>query len=147
MKLKTIVAFSLFLFATNVLAADHTVEMKNAGADGAMVFEPAILKVEVGDVVNFMPTDMLHNSESIAELIPEGATGWKGDLSKKVSITIDKEGVYVYQCAPHSIMAMVGVIVAGQASNLDKVKEDSADLSKTFVLAKDRLDKYLAEVE
>ena len=83
MKLKTIVAFSLFLFATNVLAADHTVEMKNAGADGAMVFEPAILKVEVGDVVNFMPTDMLHNSESIAELIPEGATGWKGDLSKK----------------------------------------------------------------
>ena len=44
-------------------------------------------------------------------------------------------------------MAMVGVIVAGQASNLDKVKEDSADLSKTFVLAKDRLDKYLAEVE
>ena len=147
MKLKTIMAFSLFLFATNVLAADHTVEMKNAGADGAMVFEPAILKVEVGDVVNFMPTDMLHNSESIAELIPEGATGWKGDLSKKVSITIDKEGVYVYQCAPHSIMAMVGVIVAGQASNLDKVKEDSADLSKTFVLAKDRLDKYLAEVE
>lgn len=147
MKLKYILAFSLLFNVSNIMAAEHTIEMKNNGEDGVMVFEPGLLNVSVGDTVNFIPTDMAHNSESIEGLIPEGATGWKGDLNKSISVIIDKEGVYVYQCAPHAVMAMVGVIVADKASNIDKIKTNSTALTKTFVLAKDRLDKYLAEVK
>lgn len=135
---------SLF-FSSTLLAADHTVAMKNAGADGPMIFEPGVIKVAVGDTVTFEPVDMSHNSESIAGLIPEGATSWKGDMNKPVTITVDKEGVYVYQCLPHVMMAMVGVIVAGEASNLETIKKNAASLTAKFAMNKDRLDKYLAE--
>lgn len=150
MKLNKLFANLLFcssaLLSAQAFSAEHNVAMKNSGAGGVMVFEPAVLKVAVGDTVNFLPTDLAHNSESVAGLIPEGATAWKGDLSKKVTVTIDKEGVYVYRCLPHSVMAMVGVIVAGDASNLEAVKANSAALSNTFVTNKDRLNQYLSEL-
>lgn len=44
-------------------------------------------------------------------------------------------------------MAMVGVIQAGNATNLDAVKAASTSLSATFVMNKDRLNNYLAQVK
>lgn len=149
MKLK----LCLTLFVAAVLsspsfAAEHTVEMKNVGADGSiMVFEPAVLKVAVGDTVHFVPTDPSHNSESVSGLTPEGAATWKGPLNSKVSVTLDKEGVYVYQCLPHIALAMIGVVVAGEPTNLDQIKENSGELSSRIFANKERLDNYLAEVQ
>jgi pseudoazurin len=111
------------------IAAEHTVQMKNSGVDGIMVFEPGFLKVAVGDTVHFEPTDIGHNSESVAGLIPAGATPWKGDFSKKLSVKIDKNGVYVYECLPHSMLAMVGVIVAGNPTNLADIKKNVTPLT------------------
>lgn len=133
--------------ATSVWSEEHTVEMKNTGPDGVMVFAPGFLNVSVGDTVHFVPTDPAHNSESVAGLIPEGATPWKGVMSQKVSVTLDKEGVYVYKCLPHAMMAMVGVVVVGEPTNLDKIKADAAALKATFAMNKDRLDKYLAQAK
>ncbi len=148
MHFKTLAAGLALSFCSQfVLAAEHTVEMKNSGAEGTMVFEPAVLKVAVGDTVKFVPTAMGHNSESIADLMPAGATAWKGGMSQEVSVTIDKEGVYVYKCLPHTVMAMVGVIVAGEATNLDDVKAKAAPLSASFVMNKTRLDDYLAQAK
>ena len=147
MKLKLLLAVSL-LFALGLAgAAEHTVEMKNMGADGSMVFEPAVIKVAVGDTVNFVLIDQLHNSESVEGLTPEGAVTWKGGMNQNISVTLDKEGVYVYQCTPHVMLGMVGVIVAGEPVNLEAIKSDSKELSGMFVMNKDRLDKYLAQVE
>lgn len=147
MKLKLLLALSL-LFALGLAgAAEHTVEMKNMGADGSMVFEPAVIKVAVGDTVNFVLIDQLHNSESVEGLTPEGAVTWKGGMNQDISVTLDKEGVYVYQCTPHVMLGMVGVIVAGEPVNLEAIKSDSKELSGMFVMNKDRLDKYLAQVE
>ena len=147
MKLKLLLALSL-LFALGLAgAAEHTVEMKNMGADGSMVFEPAVIKVAVGDTVNFVLIDQLHNSESVEGLTPEGAVTWKGGMNQNISVTLDKEGVYVYQCTPHVMLGMVGVIVAGEPVNLEAIKSDSKELSGMFVMNKDRLDKYLAQVE
>ena len=67
---------ALMLSSQLVFAAEHTVQMKNVGADGTMVFEPAVLNVAVGDTVHFEPTDMAHNAESVNNLIPEGSAGW-----------------------------------------------------------------------
>ena len=147
MKLRSICAMALTLFAVNAWSADHTVQMKNAGTDGTMVFEPGFLKVAVGDTVTFEPTDPGHNSESIPGLVPEGAAGWKGAFSQKTTVTIDKEGVYVYKCTPHAMMAMIGVIQAGNAKNMDAVKNASKSLSSTFIMNKDRLDNYLAQAK
>ena len=147
MKLKLLLALSLLFALGLVRAAEYTVEMKNMGADGSMVFEPAVIKVAVGDTVNFVLIDQLHNSESVEGLTPEGSVTWKGDMNQNISVTLDKEGVYVYQCTPHVMLGMVGVIVAGEPVNLEAIKSDSKTLSGMFVMNKDRLDKYLSQVE
>ena len=137
----------LTLFSITAFAAEYTVEMKNFGSEGMMVFEPSVIKVAVGDTVNFVPKDAAHNSESVQGLTPQGSVTWKGEMSKKVSVTIDKEGIYVYKCMPHTALAMVGVIVAGKPTNLDDIKKKSHALTATFATSKDRLDKYLAQVK
>jgi pseudoazurin len=144
---KLFVALVLSTLPVLAIAAEHTVQMKNSGADGIMVFEPGFLKVAVGDTVHFEPTDVGHNSESVAGLIPAGATPWKGDLGKKVSVKIDKDGVYVYECLPHSMLAMVGVIVAGNPTNLADIKANVTPLNAKFSMNKDRLNMYLAKVK
>ncbi len=146
MKYKLLAALLLVLTAMKTLAAEHIVEMKNIGAEGIMVFEPAVLHVAVGDTVHFVPTDLAHNAESVAGLTPEGSVTWTGLMSQKVSVTLDKEGVYVYKCLPHEIMAMVGVIVAGKPTNLEEIKEKSKKVLK-FAAHKDRLENYLAQIK
>lgn len=149
MKLSVLAPLSLTLFLSSIAvnAAEHVVEMKNNGTDGMMVFEPSVVKVAVGDTVKFVPTDPAHNSQSVSGLTPAGSVTWQGGMSKEVTVTIDKEGVYVYQCAPHAMMAMVGVVVAGKPVNLEQVKTDSKKLSSTFMMNKDRLDNYLAGIK
>lgn len=129
------------------LAAEYEVEMKNASIDGTMVFVPPVLNIEVGDTVHFLPTDRGHNSQTIAGMVPEGGTTWSGGINEKISVTIDTEGVYVYKCLPHTAMAMVGVIVAGNPSNIDTVKQKSVELSKDFAIHKYRLEEYLDQVK
>ncbi|HIO97223.1 MAG TPA: pseudoazurin [Leucothrix sp.] len=129
------------IFSYNLHAAEHEIKMLNSGKDGSMVFEPGTIKVEVGDTVKFISTDAGHNSES--KFAPEGATAWKGEIGKDITVTIDKEGIYIYSCSPHTVMAMVGVIQAGKASNEEGAKKKAKELANTFIMNKDRLDKYL----
>jgi len=147
MKVKLLVISFIVSFSPLLFTAEYEVEMKNSGADGIMVFEPAVLKVNVGDTVHFIPTDLAHNSESAEGLTPEGAVTWKGAMNQKVSVTLDKEGIYVYQCLPHASLAMVGLIVAGEATNLEQIKAKSAAYSAGFAANKDRLNKYLLSLQ
>ena len=124
----------------------HEVKMLNSGADGIMVFEPAVIKISKGDTVNFVATDMSHNSASLDGMIPAGADSWNGALSQDISITFTEEGVYVYQCTPHAMMAMVGVIQVGDAVNLDAVKAEASQKKSIFVSNTDRLDDYLSQL-
>ena len=125
---------------------EHEVKMLNSGADGIMVFEPAVIKISKGDTVNFVATDMSHNSASLDGMIPAGADSWNGALSQDISITFTEEGVYVYQCTPHAMMAMVGVIQVGEAVNLDTVKAEASQKKSIFVSNTDRLDEYLSQL-
>ncbi len=128
------------------VAEEHIVKMLNSGKDGMMVFEPSVLSVSKGDTVKFEATDMAHNSASVRGMIPAGAEPWSGKMSEDISVTFDTEGVYVYECTPHKMMAMVGVIKVGSANNIDDVKKESLHYKKTFVMNQDRLDKYLSEL-
>ena len=44
-------------------------------------------------------------------------------------------------------MAMVGVVVAGKAVNLEQIKTEAAALSGKFVTNKDRLTGYLEQLK
>ena len=126
--------------------SEHTIQMLNSGPGGTMVFDPPVIKVSVGDTIHFKSTDLSHNSASMAGMIPDGAASWAGMLSQDISITIDKEGVYVYQCDPHVMMAMVGVIQAGKATNLEVIKTAAASKKSAFIMSADRLDNYLSQL-
>ncbi len=143
--LTTILFFSS---AAAINAAEYTVQMKNQGSDGQiMVFEPAVLKVAVGDTVHFEPVDIGHNSQSIPAMSPEGATGWLGMNSQKVSVTVDTEGVYVYKCQPHLTLAMIGVLVVGEPTNLDAIQAKVPAMEKALYSNKNRLSDYLAQID
>jgi pseudoazurin len=145
MRFKNLFALGLSVMSIFTYAVEHEVKMLNSGTEGYMVFEPAVLKVKVGDTVTFRATDMAHNSASIEGMIPEGANSWNGAMSRDVTVTVNKEGVYVYQCTPHSMMAMVGVIqVGGSSSNMASILAKVSNLKASFVMNKERLDNYLA---
>lgn len=126
--------------------SEHIIKMLNSGADGTMVFEPAVIKVSIGDTIHFKAVDMSHNSASLEGMMPEGASGWSGQMSKDISVQLDNEGVYVYQCDPHAMMAMVGVIQVGEAINLSKVKEAAASKKSSFIMNSSRLETYLSQL-
>ena len=145
MKFQDFFVLGLSVISIFTFAAEHEVKMLNSGTEGYMVFEPAVLKVAVGDTVIFKATDMAHNSASIEGMIPEGANSWNGPMSRDVTVTVNKEGIYIYQCTPHAMMAMVGVIqVGGSSSNIDSILVKVGNLKASFVMNKERLDNYLA---
>ena len=111
-----------------------------------MIFEPAVIKISKGDTVHFKATDLAHNSVSIDGMVPVGAEKWAGALSEEISVTLNTEGVYVYQCDPHVAMAMVGVIQVGDAVNMSEIKSAAEDLKSNFALNGDRLDRYLEQL-
>ena len=145
--MKKLLLLSILTINFNVYSAVHTVKMLNQGTEGYMVFEPAVLNVAVGDSVTFEATDAAHNSASMAGMIPAGAKAWNSDLSKDITVTFNVPGVYGYQCTPHSMMAMVGVIKVGNdVSNIAEVKLAAEAKKASFVMNKDRLDNYIKQL-
>jgi pseudoazurin len=120
--------------------------MLNAGTEGMMVFEPAVLSIKKGDTVKFVATDVAHNSSSVEGMIPEGAEPWVGAMNQDIEVTLTEEGVYVYQCTPHNMMAMIGVIKVESSSNINSIRAKAESYKKTFLMNQERLDDYLSRI-
>jgi pseudoazurin len=144
--MKKLLLITLLISNYHMYGANFEVKMLNQGQDGVMVFEPPLLKINAGDTVTFKATDAAHNSASIPGMIPNGASSWNGELSRDISVTFDVPGIYGYQCTPHAMMAMVGVIqVDNNTENLDAVKIAASTFKTTFVMNQSRLDDLLSE--
>ena len=115
-------AFAAALLAGTAQAADHQVQMLNKGEKGSMVFQPDFIVAAPGDTVTFVPTDKSHDAESIKDMIPEGATPFKGKMNEQITVTLDKEGIYGVKCTPHYGMGMVALVVVGKPTNLEQAK-------------------------
>ena len=140
--MKNLLLCVVIVWSFAISSEEYEVKMLNFGNDGSMVFEPGFLKVNVGDTVHFKSVDMAHNSESSTGLIPVNASGWKGNINEDITLT--EEGVYVYQCTPHLILGMVGVIQVGSPTNIDQIKENLGSL--TFAVNAERLQGYIDQV-
>lgn len=133
------------LALSQVNAAEYEVKMLNASESGNMVFEPSVLQVEVGDTVTFVPSDPIHDSISV--LAPAGANTWHGQRDERISVEINKEGIYIYKCAPHYYYGMVGVIHAGNPVHLAEAQQAARDISSKFLMNKDRLIGYVKQLK
>ena len=147
MKIAKLILTGLVLATSfsSLSAAEHEVKMLNSGTEGMMVFEPSVVKAAVGDTIKFIPTDAGHNVASY--YTPEGGATWDGEAGKEVVVTLDKEGTYIYKCNPHAVMAMVGVIKVGDGETSEAAKNAATELSTTFAMNKDRLEKYIAGLD
>ena len=132
------------LAVTATVAGAETVEIKmlNRGEAGAMVFEPAFVKVEAGDVIKFVPTDKGHNAESIDGMLPDGVEAFKSKMNKEFELTVEDEGLYGVKCQPHFGMGMVALIQVGAPVNREAV-----EAVKLKGKAAARFEPLLAQVE
>lgn len=109
-------AAALILSPLPAAAKDIVVHMKNQGAEGAMVFEPSFIKAAPGDTIRFKPSDPSHNAETMANMLPAGATPVKGLMNKEMVLTVAKPGLYGIKCMPHYSMGMVALVQVGKVS-------------------------------
>ena len=146
-KVMSLAAFALLMSASMTLAAEVEVKMLNKGAEGLMVFEPALVKVEPGDTVKFVATDKSHNAESIKNMLPEGAAPFAGKMNENVVVTFDKPGVYGVKCMPHYAMGMVALVVVGKPDNLDQAKAvpQTGKAKQVFATLFDRITQQAAK--
>ncbi|WP_108398981.1 pseudoazurin [Devosia submarina] len=132
----------LTMVAAPAFAANFNVQMLNKGAAGTMVFEPALIEVQPGDTVTFLPTDKGHNAETIKEMMPEGAEAFKGAMGKEIVVTFTEVGAYGIKCAPHLGMGMVALVVVGE----DPPNLEAAKAVKVPKKAQERFDAIYAEL-
>lgn len=106
------------LFCTAAQAETVEVKLLNRSDSGAMVFDPALVTIQPGDSVRFVPTHKSHNAASIDGLIPPGATPFKGPISEEITVPFPVPGVYGIKCSPHYAMGMVMVVRVGPPAAL-----------------------------
>ena len=109
-------------------AREWQVKMVNKGPKGGMEFVPALIVAKPGDTVKFLATDRGHNAESIAGMIPPGATPFKGRINEEIVVKLTAPGLYGYKCLPHLGMGMVALIQVGKPVN----KEAAARVAATL---------------
>ena len=114
-----IVLFSIILLSSDVVAA--AILKIEFTADDSYSIEVA--KIEVGDTIEWSPTNKGHNVEFLAGPNVDSLAE-KSELDFSHSVTFALPGVYLYQCTPHGNMGMLGLIVVGNNfNNLDKIEE------------------------
>jgi len=112
----------ILLMGNSVHAAEtHVVKMLNQGAEGSMVFEPAFIKINAGDSINFEMSDAGHNAVTVAA--PAGSVPFDTKYKPSTIVKFDVNGLYLYKCSPHAMMAMAGLIQVSDASNKTEMNE------------------------
>lgn len=129
-----------------VWADEIHIKMLDTSSAGTLAFEPGFVKANVGDTIVFEPVQLGGHS-TVSLLVPPGAQAWSGAIDKQTSVRLDAEGVYLYACAAHKMMGMVGVILVGKPTNLEQARKTAAQVSSKFVFNKDRFEKEMAAVQ
>ena len=135
------------IFAEKNSCKNHkaqTIEVKmlnrSPTSNDVMVFDPPLIKICPGDSVEWIATDIGHNSASLKG--PQNGETWQGSINENIKVTFNTEGTYFYQCTPHIYIGMAGVVIVGKGDDAEKVKEDIKTLGKKYNLAAKRLTKY-----
>jgi len=133
------------LAAVQVNAANFVVKELNTGPGGTFVFDPTFLRVQPGDTVTFEATDPGHNSKSV--LVPTGAKSWESGISKSLTITLNLPGVYIYECVPHNLFGMVGVIQVGAAVNKAEADKQAQAMEKKQIMNQGRISQTMSKIQ
>ncbi|MGH8292970.1 MAG: pseudoazurin [Gammaproteobacteria bacterium] len=143
-KLVLSAVLALSLLSAGAYAKDYTVKELNSGTGGAFVFEPDFLHIQPGDSVHFVAADSGHDSQSY--LVPAGAQNWTGQVSKDITVKFTQEGVYLYECNPHHLFGMLGIIQVGKAVNKAEAEKAAAAMEKQQIMNQGRLENLMKRI-
>jgi pseudoazurin len=128
-----------FLAPLAAMAEDHEVQAVSHRGYESMFFEPGFLAIQPGDRVTFLVSDLDHQPQSV--FAPAGADHWQAEKGQTTTVTFEREGVYIFDCAYHNVMGMAGVVLVGRPVNLEEARAFfEAYRERTFAMNKDRLD-------
>jgi len=137
--MKLICIAILVFLPSAILAEDHEIQSVSHRKYESMFFDPHFLAAEPGDRVTFVVGDADHQPQSV--FVPAGADHWKADRGKSITVQLDHEGLYIFDCAYHNVMGMAGVIRVGKPVNLEAARQFFEQYKKkTFAMNKERLD-------
>ena len=111
--------FILLLSNISFGSETHIVKMLNNSEQGSMVFEPAFIKINTCDSITFEMTDAGHNAVTVAG--PAGSTPFDTKYKPSTTVQFDTNGLYLYKCTPHAMMAMAGLIQVSDANNKESM--------------------------
>ncbi|HEC74452.1 MAG TPA: copper-binding protein [Methylophaga aminisulfidivorans] len=124
---KTLIAVALSaatLMSSAVMAENHTVSA------AVTSFKPMVIKIQPGDTVSFenmnghITNTVFTEADGKHQYIPEGAEGWTSAMGENFTTNpLTVEGVYLYKCDPHWGAGMGGVIIVGEATNLQAIQD------------------------
>ncbi len=144
-KLLMCLLVSVGVLGANAYAKDYTVKELNSGAGGSFVFEPDFLPIQPGDSVHFVAVDPAHDSQSY--LVPRGAKNWKSEIGKDITVKFTQDGVYLYECNPHHLFGMLGVIQVGKPVNKAAAEKAAQTMESKQLMNQGRLEKLMKEVK
>jgi pseudoazurin len=107
------------------LGDEIEVRSLNRSSTGFFVFSPDFVRIKPGDAINFVATDKGHQVYSVPGMIPEGAQPFDAKMSQDIKTTFTVPGVYVIACRPHMPMGMIGIVLVGDPTNIDKLDPSS----------------------
>lgn len=132
----------VILFATLAMPTDSLAEVIQIEFTQFDTYSMEVIHIEVGDTVEWLPTNKGHNVEFLAG--PDmAALPARSIINEPRSILFKKPGVYLYGCTPHSNIGMLGLIVVGKDfHNLENIR--GVELSK---VSKSVLKKLIKKAE
>lgn len=123
----------VILFATLAMSTASLAEVIQIEFTQFDTYSIEVAHIEVGDTVEWLPTNKGHNVEFLAG--PDmAALPAKSIMNEPQSIIFEQPGVYLYGCTPHLNIGMLGLIVVGEDfhnedfHNLENIR--SVELSK-----------------
>ena len=114
----------IILSISSLFAETFEVEMLNKHDGQINVFNPPIVRVAVGDTVNWTSVNPGHNIAFTKKGVPDGVEKFKSKIGKDATFTFTIPGVYAYNCTPHYGLGMIGFVVVGDdTSNLEAIEK------------------------
>ena len=112
--------FCLTVFASSDAAVAKVTKIEFTEFD---TYSLEIIHIDVGDTVEWLPTNEGHNVEFIMTptmvSLPE-----KSKMNEPHSMIFREAGIYVYGCTPHLNTGMLGLIVVGNDfHNIEDINE------------------------
>jgi len=112
--------FCLTVFASSDAAVAKVTKIEFTEFD---TYSLEIIHIDVGDTVEWIPTNEGHNVEFIITpkmvSLPE-----KSQMNEPHSMIFQEAGIYVYGCTPHLNTGMLGLIVVGNDfHNIEDINE------------------------